>query len=124
MRVIRETNPEGALKSPADEWQAPPLNYTSGTSGRAKGVIYRHRGAYLMAMETVAGRALPPTQTVLSEMATHRATETQVIALCGNKIAHFNAPITRAVRALRKTATGKIPKFILQAIAREMGPKP
>jgi acyl-coenzyme A synthetase/AMP-(fatty) acid ligase len=77
-----------------------------------------------MAMETVAGRALPPTQTVLSEMATHRVTETQVIALCRNKIAHSNAPKTRAVRALRKTATGKIQKFILQAIAREMGPKP
>lgn len=38
---------------PADEWQALALNYTSGTSGRPKGVIYHHRGAYLMAMGTV-----------------------------------------------------------------------
>lgn len=51
---------------PADEWQALALNYTSGTSGRPKGVIYHHRGAYLMAMGTVAGWALPPRPTYLS----------------------------------------------------------
>lgn len=39
---------------PADEWQAIALNYTSGTSGRPKGVVYHHRGAYLMALGTVA----------------------------------------------------------------------
>lgn len=51
---------------PGDEWQALALNYTSGTSGRPKGVIYHHRGAYLMAMGTVAGWALPPHPTYLS----------------------------------------------------------
>lgn len=51
---------------PADEWQALALNYTSGTSGRPKGVVYHHRGAYLMAMGTVAGWALPPHPTYLS----------------------------------------------------------
>ncbi len=51
---------------PADEWQALALNYTSGTSGRPKGVIYHHRGAYLMAMGTVAGWALGPHPTYLS----------------------------------------------------------
>jgi fatty-acyl-CoA synthase len=51
---------------PVDEWQALALNYTSGTSGRPKGVIYHHRGAYLMAMGTVAGWALPPQPTYLS----------------------------------------------------------
>ena len=51
---------------PADEWQALALNYTSGTSGRPKGVVYHHRGAYLMAMGTVAGWALPPNPTYLS----------------------------------------------------------
>ena len=39
---------------PVDEWQAIAINYTSGTSGRPKGVVYHHRGAYLMAMGTVA----------------------------------------------------------------------
>jgi fatty-acyl-CoA synthase len=51
---------------PGDEWQALALNYTSGTSGRPKGVVYHHRGAYLMAMGTVAGWALPPHPTYLS----------------------------------------------------------
>jgi fatty-acyl-CoA synthase len=51
---------------PDDEWRALALNYTSGTSGRPKGVIYHHRGAYLMAMGTVAGWALPPHPTYLS----------------------------------------------------------
>jgi fatty-acyl-CoA synthase len=43
---------------PADEWQTLCLNYTSGTSGRPKGVLYHHRGAYLMALGTVAGWGL------------------------------------------------------------------
>ncbi len=44
---------------PGDEWQALSLNYTSGTSGRPKGVIYHHRGAALMALGTVAAWAVP-----------------------------------------------------------------
>ena len=44
---------------PADEWRAIALNYTSGTSGRPKGVVYHHRGAYLMSLGTVAGWSLP-----------------------------------------------------------------
>ncbi|MEM7081765.1 MAG: AMP-binding protein [Pseudomonadota bacterium] len=47
---------EGAL--PGDEWQALALNYTSGTSGRPKGVVYHHRGAYLMSMGTVTAWGL------------------------------------------------------------------
>ena len=43
---------------PADEWQTLCLNYTSGTSGRPKGVLYHHRGAYLMALGTIAGWGL------------------------------------------------------------------
>lgn len=45
---------------PADEWQSLSLNYTSGTSGRPKGVLYHHRGAYLMSLGTVVGWGLPP----------------------------------------------------------------
>ena len=44
---------------PADEWQALALGYTSGTSGRPKGVVYHHRGAYLMSMGTATGWPLP-----------------------------------------------------------------
>ncbi|WP_415221385.1 AMP-binding protein [Pseudophaeobacter arcticus] len=38
---------------PTDEWESLALNYTSGTTGRPKGVVYHHRGAYLMTMGTV-----------------------------------------------------------------------
>jgi len=38
---------------PADEWESIALNYTSGTTGRPKGVVYHHRGAYLITMATV-----------------------------------------------------------------------
>jgi fatty-acyl-CoA synthase len=37
---------------PKDEWESLALNYTSGTTGRPKGVVYHHRGAYLMTMGT------------------------------------------------------------------------
>ncbi len=51
---------------PGSEDQAICLNYTSGTSGQPKGVVYHHRGAYLMAMGTVAAWALPQMPTYLS----------------------------------------------------------
>lgn len=44
---------------PTDEWDAIALNYTSGSTGRPKGVVYHHRGAYLMAMGTIADWGLP-----------------------------------------------------------------
>lgn len=51
---------------PDDEWQAIALNYTSGTSGRPKGVIYHHRGAYLMALGTAAAWQVPHRPAYLS----------------------------------------------------------
>ena len=42
------------LGPPADEWDAIALNYTSGTTGNPKGVVYHHRGAYLNAVAIVA----------------------------------------------------------------------
>jgi len=35
--------------APGDEWDAISLNYTSGTTGNPKGVVYHHRGAHLLA---------------------------------------------------------------------------
>lgn len=44
---LAEGDPEFAWTWPEDEWQAISLNYTSGTTGNPKGVVYHHRGAYL-----------------------------------------------------------------------------
>lgn len=40
---------------PDDEWASIALNYTSGTTGNPKGVVYHHRGAYLNAMSNITG---------------------------------------------------------------------
>jgi len=42
-------DPDYAWRMPDDEWDAITLNYTSGTTGDPKGVVYHHRGAYLLA---------------------------------------------------------------------------
>ncbi|WP_434651615.1 acyl-CoA synthetase [Pseudomonas sp. R3-56] len=44
---LAEGDPQFAWHWPEDEWQAISLNYTSGTTGNPKGVVYHHRGAYL-----------------------------------------------------------------------------
>ncbi len=44
---------DAELRYPQDEWDAIALNYTSGTTGNPKGVVYHHRGAYLNALGTV-----------------------------------------------------------------------
>ncbi len=43
-------DPDFAWSMPPDEWDAITLNYTSGTTGNPKGVVYHHRGAYLNAV--------------------------------------------------------------------------
>jgi fatty-acyl-CoA synthase len=53
-------SPDFAWRLPADEWDAIALNYTSGTTGNPKGVIYHHRGAYLNAMANVLTWGMPP----------------------------------------------------------------
>ena len=50
---LAEGDPEFAWTPPADEWQAIALNYTSGTTGNPKGVVYHHRGAYLNALGNI-----------------------------------------------------------------------
>jgi fatty-acyl-CoA synthase len=46
--LLAAGDPEFAWRMPADEWDAISLNYTSGTTGNPKGVVYHHRGAALM----------------------------------------------------------------------------
>lgn len=52
-------DPDFAWILPVDEWESLALNYTSGTTGRPKGVVYHHRGAYLMTMGTPISWELP-----------------------------------------------------------------
>jgi fatty-acyl-CoA synthase len=51
--VLAGADPAFDWIMPQDEWESLALNYTSGTTGRPKGVVYHHRGAYLMTMGTV-----------------------------------------------------------------------
>jgi fatty-acyl-CoA synthase len=46
-------DPQYDWKLPDDEWDAISLNYTSGTTGNPKGVVYHHRGAYLLALGNI-----------------------------------------------------------------------
>jgi fatty-acyl-CoA synthase len=47
---IEQGDPDYDWSLPDDEWQAISLNYTSGTTGNPKGVVYHHRGAYMNAL--------------------------------------------------------------------------
>jgi fatty-acyl-CoA synthase len=52
-------DPSHAWKWPEDEWDAISLNYTSGTTGDPKGVVYHHRGAYLNAICNIVTWSMP-----------------------------------------------------------------
>ena len=52
-------DPAFAWQRPADEWQAIALNYTSGTTGNPKGVVYSHRGAYLNGVGNLLTWSMP-----------------------------------------------------------------
>ena len=52
-------DPEFAWMPPADEWDAISLNYTSGTTGNPKGVVFHHRGAALMGYGNVLSAQMP-----------------------------------------------------------------
>ena len=53
-------DPAYEWRMPEDEWNAISLNYTSGTTGNPKGVVYHHRGAYLNAVSNMLSWAMPP----------------------------------------------------------------
>ena len=57
--LLAEGDPDYAYRLPSDEWQAISLNYTSGTTGKPKGVVYHHRGAYLNAVSNILEWAMP-----------------------------------------------------------------
>ncbi|MGZ5123743.1 MAG: acyl-CoA synthetase [Burkholderiales bacterium] len=57
---IRAGDPSFEWTPPHDEWDAISLNYTSGTTGNPKGVVYHHRGAYLNALSNIVSWGMPP----------------------------------------------------------------
>ncbi|MBU9559261.1 acyl-CoA synthetase [Burkholderia multivorans] len=56
---VASGDPDYAWHPPADEWEAIALNYTSGTTGDPKGVVYHHRGAYLAAISNILEWDMP-----------------------------------------------------------------
>ena len=56
---LNSGDPEFEFIMPSDEWDSIALNYTSGTTGLPKGVVYHHRGSYLMSLGTVTALSMP-----------------------------------------------------------------
>jgi fatty-acyl-CoA synthase len=56
--LLAEGDPAFAWEPPNDEWDAIALNYTSGTTGDPKGVVYHHRGAYLTAIGNILSASM------------------------------------------------------------------
>ena len=55
---LAQGDPHFRELTPQDEWEAISLNYTSGTTGNPKGVVYHHRGAYLNALGNLLVRGM------------------------------------------------------------------
>ena len=56
---LAEGDPDFSWTPPPNEWDAIALNYTSGTTGDPKGVVYHHRGAYLNAISNILEWDMP-----------------------------------------------------------------
>ena len=57
--LMTSGDPDFAWLMPLDEWDAITVNYTSGTTGDPKGVVYHHRGACLLAQGNVITASIP-----------------------------------------------------------------
>ena len=78
-----------------DEWQAIALNYTSGTTGQPKGVVYHHRGAYLLAMGNVVDVAIP--KSVRNHSLSVSARRTSTVLNCPQGV--FLRPVSRSLKS-------------------------
>ena len=121
--LLRDSEPTGALGLPDDEWDAITLNYTSGTSGRPKGVVYHHRGAYLMALGTVAAWQNPHYPVYLSVVPMFHCNgwgHPWVIAMLGGTMVFTRTPapdlILDTIRTHGVTHFGAAP-IVLQMLA-------
>jgi fatty-acyl-CoA synthase len=108
---------------PDDEWDAIALNYTSGTSGRPKGVVYHHRGAYLMALGTGTAWQIPHYPVYLSVVPMFHCNgwgHPWLMAMLGGTVVFTRVPaadrILAAIRAHGVTHFGAAP-IVLQMLA-------
>ncbi len=62
---VAQGSPEYEWQLPPDEWDSICLNYTSGTTGNPKGVVYSHRGAYVNAISNILEWDMPKHPTYL-----------------------------------------------------------
>ena len=87
---------------PQDEWESLALNYTSGTTGRPKGVVYHHRGAYLMALGTAVSwqmRGFPTYLTIVPLFHCNNWCHTWMIPALGGTIVCCRDITARAIYA-------------------------
>ncbi len=106
------TGSQNDLPPIEDEWQAIALNYTSGTSGRPKGVVYHHRGAYLIALGTVAAWPMPHYPVYLSVVPMFHCNgwgHPWVVAIVGATTVFTRAPV--ASRMLEAISEHKVTHF-------------
>ena len=108
---------------PRDEWDAIALNYTSGTSGRPKGVVYHHRGGYLMALGTGTAWQVPPYPVYLSVVPMYHCNgwgHPWLMAMLGATVVFTRVPeanrILDAIRSHGVTHFGAAP-IVLQMLA-------
>ncbi|MEM9269603.1 MAG: AMP-binding protein, partial [Pseudomonadota bacterium] len=62
---LQSGDPDFAWEGPRDEWESLAVNYTSGTTGNPKGVVYHYRGAYLNAVNNTLEWSMPMHPTYL-----------------------------------------------------------
>jgi fatty-acyl-CoA synthase len=120
-----------------DEDRITSISYTSGTTGRPKGVMYTHRGTYLNALGEIVAHKLERDSVFLWSLplfhcngwcfpwavtaagGTHvmlRAVEPGRVfeLIAAERLAHFKCPKTVEFSELPKTSSGKIQKFLLR----------
>ncbi len=126
--LLQDAERAGALGLPDDEWDAIALNYTSGTSGRPKGVVYHHRGAYLMALGTVAAWQKPHYPVYLSVVPMFHCNgwgHPWVIAMLGGTMVFTRTPapdlILGAIRTHGVTHFGAAPIVLQMLVETESG---
>lgn len=125
--LLAPTASPSEISMPEHEWDAISLNYTSGTSGRPKGVVYHHRGAYLMALGTVAGWQVPHYPVYLSVVPMFHCNgwgHPWVMAMLGATTVFTRSPapdqLLAAIRKHDVTHLGAAP-VVLQMLAEAKG---